>query len=416
MTIEPLSVIINILIKDIIVYNRYIQYVTLSKESNLELYNIYNIIRILFKERESFTLDELEVFFFNNYPALSPDKNETYKNIFKTIREQQVSDDMLIRLLDQIEARDKAKDMALVAFDVAEGKKPPEALQPHIDAFNVMAVKDDDVSQDLYAASFSELIANLELRPGLNWRLPSLNRILGPLRIGNFGFVFARPETGKTTFLASEETFMAEQLPEGVAAVHFNNEEEKDAVRMRQMQGALGVTLADIRANPKGMDERYDAILHKKLYLVDDATLEKHKVERICASMKPGLIVFDQLDKVQGFDADREDLKLGKIYQWARELAKKYGPVIAVCQADGTGEGVKWLNMGHVANAKTAKQAEADFILGIGKTTKEGEEYVRYLNVSKNKLMGGKDSDEKQRHGKAAVIIIPEIARYGEVK
>lgn len=415
MTIEPLSAIINILIKDIIIYNRYIQYVTLSKESNLELYNIYNIIRILYKERESFTLDELEVFFFNNYPALSPDKNETYKNIFKTIREQQVSDDMLIRLLDQIEARDKAKDMALVAFDVAEGKKPPEALQPHIDSYNVLSVKDDDVSQDLYAASFSELIENLELRPGLNWRLTSLNRILGPVRIGNFGFIFARPETGKTTFLASEVSFMAEQLPIETPAVWFNNEEEKDAVRMRQMQGALGVTLADIRSDPQGMDERYNAILQGKLYLVDDATLEKHKVERICASMKPGLIIFDQLDKVQGFDADREDLKLGKIYQWARELAKKYGPVIAVCQADGTGEGVKWLNMGHVANAKTAKQAEADFILGIGKTTKEGEEYVRYLNISKNKLMGGKDSDEKQRHGKAAVIIIPEIARYGEV-
>lgn len=415
MTIEPLSAIINILIKDIIIYNRYIQYVTLSKESNLELYNIYNIIRILYKERESFTLDELEVFFFNNYPALSPDKNETYKNIFKTIREQQVSDDMLIRLLDQIEARDKAKDMALVAFDVAEGKKPPEALQPHIDSYNVLSVKDDDVSQDLYAASFSELIENLELRPGLNWRLTSLNRILGPVRIGNFGFIFARPETGKTTFLASEVSFMAEQLPTETPAVWFNNEEEKDAVRMRQMQGALGVTLADIRSDPQGMDERYNAILQGKLYLVDDATLEKHKVERICASMKPGLIIFDQLDKVQGFDADREDLKLGKIYQWARELAKKYGPVIAVCQADGTGEGVKWLNMAHVANSKTAKQAEADFILGIGKTTKEGEEYVRYLNISKNKLMGGKDSDEKQRHGKAAVIIIPEIARYGEV-
>ncbi len=62
-------------------------------------------------------------------------------------------------------------------------------------------------------------------------------------------------------------------------------------------------------------------------------------------------------------------------------------PVIAVCQADGSGEGVKWLNMGNVANAKTSKQAEADWILGIGKTNDEGLEYMRHFCISKNKLV-----------------------------
>ena len=68
--------------------------------------------------------------------------------------------------------------------------------------------------------------------------------------------------------------------------------------------------------------------------------------------------------------------------------------------------------MENVANAKTAKQAEADWILGIGATHQEGMEYMRHIHASKNKLTGDEDTDPKQRHGKVDVLIIPEIARY----
>jgi len=96
-------------------------------------------------------------------------------------------------------------------------------------------------------------------------------------------------------------------------------------------------------------------------------------------------------------------------------LAKTYAPVIGVCQADVTGEGKKWLDMSSVANAKTSKQAEADWILGIGAVHDIGLEHIRYLHLSKNKLAGDEDSDPTLRHGKCEVIIKPEIARYGEL-
>jgi hypothetical protein len=86
-----------------------------------------------------------------------------------------------------------------------------------------------------------------------------------------------------------------------------------------------------------------------------------------------------------------------------------------VCQADGTGEGVKWLNMGHVANAKTAKQAEADWILGIGKSNDDGLSYVRNFNISKNKLSGDEDTLPEMRHGRFECVIKPDIARYIDV-
>ena len=57
-----------------------------------------------------------------------------------------------------------------------------------------------------------ELLYNESIKQqGLRWRLQTLNKMLGSLRKGDFGFIFARPETGKTTFLTSEITHFAIQ-------------------------------------------------------------------------------------------------------------------------------------------------------------------------------------------------------------
>ena len=138
-------------------------------------------------------------------------------------------------------------------------------------------------------------------------------------------------------------------------------------------------------------------------------------VEKIVKRFNPSLIVFDQIDKIKGFVNDREDLRLGAIYIWARELAKMYCPVIGICQADGTAEGQKWLTMDHVANAKTSKQAEADWILGMGAIHAEGMQFIRYLHLSKNKLIGDEDTLTKLRHGRMEVLIQPEIARFKDI-
>jgi hypothetical protein len=71
--------------------------------------------------------------------------------------------------------------------------------------------------------------------------------------------------------------------------------------------------------------------------------------------------------------------------------------------------------MANVSNAKTSKQAEADWILGLGKTHEETAEYIRYINLSKNKLMGDKDSIPSLRHGRFEVLIQPEQARFKDI-
>jgi len=242
--------------------------------------------------------------------------------------------------------------------------------------------------------------------------------MLGSIRGGDFGFIFARPETGKTTFLASETTYMAEQLSDEVGPILWlNNEEAGAKVKIRCYQAALGATLAAINSNPAGAQKAFiDKTKGKLLLLNPKGSISKRMVEKLVEQYRPSLVLYDQIDKVVGFNNDREDLRLGAIYQWARELGITYDfPSIAVCQADGTGEGQKWLTMGNVANAKTAKQAEADWILGIGKTPDIGYENLRYLHASKNKLAGDPDSDASLRHGRKEVLIRADIARYVDI-
>jgi hypothetical protein len=197
--------------------------------------------------------------------------------------------------------------------------------------------------------------------------------------------------------------------------VWFNNEQVGNEVMLRMYQAYFGVTLESLLGNPKRFKKEFADGVQGKFKLVDNANIDKASVEKICKQLKPSLVIFDQIDKVKGFAADREDLRLGAIYVWARELAKQYCPVIGVCQADGSAENVKWLTMEHVSNAKTSKQAEADWILGIGKIHAEGADYSRYLNISKNKLLGDEDSMADLRHGRFETYIEPTIARYVDV-
>lgn len=356
--------------------------------------------------------EELEVFFLSLHPAMEPVKKEFYHAIFENLQATDVSSAVVEDLLGALSRRDGLLQLAVSAYEAAEGrgdalavaKAASDLSQENIHSSDALTFVTDDLEQ-LYEKAVKE--------NGLRWRLKSLNQALGSLRKGDFGFVFARPETGKTTFLASECSYMAGQASSPV--LWFNNEEQGEKVMLRCYQAALGLPLEQLFSSMGKARKSYFDVTKGNLKLVDEARLDRRAVEAACETIKPALIVFDQIDKIVGFKADRDDLVLGAVYQWARELAKTYCPVIGVCQADGTAEGVKWLTMAHVANAKTSKQAEADWILGIGRSNDPGYEQVRHFNVSKNKLIGDKDSIPAMRHGQWDVLIEPTLARYKDI-
>lgn len=359
----------------------------------------------------------------NLFFAHKPKDKEYYEALFENLNSYNPVEATVHELLKSIKESKLLKQLSLLAYEVDQKKKTKDTF---LDLLQEYLKHQDEQEEEQDADVFvtddlGELLSTAVKDPGLPWRLKCLNQSLGPLRRGDFGFVFARPETGKTTFLASEASHMLLHTENPI--LWFNNEEAGSKVKLRVYQAFFGVTLEELYGNVDHYSKLFKEQSQGRFKLLDSAQINRRDVEALCKKYNPGLVIFDQIDKLQGFDADREDLLLGRIYRWARELAKQYCPIIGVTQADGSGEGVRWLTMANVANAKTSKQAEADFILGIGCTQEQGWESVRFLNISKNKLIGtgiqstngGTPPTSNNRHGKHQVFINPELARYSDI-
>ena len=406
------------IIKHLLDYSVWESYKDRLKLSDLtkDIQPVYSVLDNFHRQNEnktSLSTSDLANLLF----ASSAKDKDYYAGVLEQLNTLEVSEDTTLKLIQSILAHKKLKEISLAAYDVTEGKLEPEKMKHLLEDYLTQTEEQEKGETFEFISDDLEELANDTVKkPGLRWRLSALNQMLGSLRKGDFGFIFARPETGKTTFLASETTFMSEQLSDGDGPViWFNNEEQGNKVKLRCYQASLGLNMTQLFSNLAGNRDAYMAKTNGKHKIFDSGIIHKSTVEQVCKQFKPSLVIFDQIDKITGFNNDREDLRLGQIYQWARELAKEHCPVIAVCQADGTGEGQKWLTMANVANAKTSKQAEADWIVGIGKIADAGYENLRFLHASKNKLMGDTDTIPDMRHGRKEVLINAAVARYEDI-
>lgn len=408
------------IIKCFLTYNEWIKYKDKLNVKDLpkELHPVYSVLDSFHEsntDKSNLSVADLANLLF----AHKHKDKEYYENVIETLDKLQVSNLTTNILVNSFIENKLLKEISLAAYDVTEGRVNKESLLKLIQQLQEAPSIEAQEEFNFISDDIETLLNETYRQQGLRWRLGTLNKMLGSLRGGDFGFIFARPETGKTTFLASETTFMAQQLKEEDGPIIWLNNEEKGAkVKIRCYQAALGATLASINSNPAGARNAYLKATHGKHMLFDPkGAIHRTTVEKICRKYKPSLLIFDQIDKIVGFEADREDLKLGAMYQWARELAKEFNcAIIGVCQADGSGENQKWLNMNNVSSAKTSKQAEADWILGIGKIHDAGYENLRFFNASKNKLSGDEDTDPTLRHGRKECIIRADVARYEDLQ
>jgi hypothetical protein len=391
-------------------YIKYYNYIDLEyyKINNINIYKILLLLKTLHeKEKRDVSLEELEVFYYSSYPSLRMEEKVLISSIFKKVESVQVEESVLTDYFTSLKTQAVAGKIALEALNITKGNGSLSRIHELLsesDSVQIEGIPEDECTHDII-----ELLNSHVKGGGYLWRQKSFNVSLGPLRQGDFGFLFARPETGKTTLLADLVTNVVDQGADSVLWV--NNEESNAKVMLRLVQAAFGITKDELESSPdkwnKLFSEKYGAI-----HLMEASSANKKDVERWCEKYKPKLIVFDQLDKIRWYDDERHDLKLKAIYQWAREMAKKYAPFLAVCQAGGTGENKRYLNMNDVDSSHTAKQGEADFMIGLGMVDNDAEKDFRYISLCKNKLVGSSDTREDLRHAKMALRIRPTIGRY----
>jgi replicative DNA helicase len=414
-------------------------YLCSQSKENLAKYRRYIKPHVVVKETNTI-LDGMDKY-YKTFPGVTDFSWDSFSAFLIADQSKRLTDDSIVKLrMTLTKARTFVPHHAheevvktLIELDYlaqimeeCEKVKEGESDLEHVHILATNALKDVEryiEKDELFVTADLSVIADRITSSGYEWRLDALNRSLGPLRTGNFVIVAARVEVGKTTFLASEVSYLAQQLPKDRPVVWVNNEEESSVVFFRIVQAALGKESKEIIADSKKAMADYTTIMggNKDKIRVTKDLNNVRDLETLFREVNPGLIIFDQLDKVDGFNKgdEREDLKLGKIYKWARELARNYGPVIAASQLSASVVDLKdppFIGMDALRGSKTDKPGEADVVITIGKykdPKSPEEEMIRTINVPKNKLPGGGSKQvESDRHGQFLVTIDPIRARY----
>jgi len=408
-----------------------------QSKDNLHRYKRYVKPHVVAKET-SIILDGMEKY-YKTFPGIKTFEWEPFSSFLIADQSRRLTDDSIVNLrlaltkamtfVPHVAHEEVVKSLiemdylALIMEECEKVKEGSSNLEHvHIIATNALKAVERYIEKDeLFVSSDLTSMSERIKSSGYEWRLDVLNRSLGPLRHGNFVIVAARVEVGKTTFLASEVSYIAQQLPNDRPVVWVNNEEESSVVFFRIVQATLGLNSSEIIDDSAKAMENYTKILggNKDKIRVTKDTNNIKDLETLFKEINPGMIVFDQLDKVVGMKNDeREDIMLGKLYKWARELARTYGPVIAASQISAAAMDLKdppFIGLDCLRGSRTDKPGEADAVITIGKFKEPknlDEEMTRTINIPKNKMSGGPKSIEAERHGQYLVKIYPTKARF----
>jgi hypothetical protein len=392
-------------------FDSYYQY--LSSVQSRELQKIFYALVELHKAgKDEYTLEDLELCFYGEYPALKPAEKDLYSILFKRIRETDADETLVEKYLTNHKESQLAHKTASLALEVYEGRKPFSELVGFTKDLEVGNPLTEEVER--LPTTLAELLADYGDTPGFKWRLKCLNQSLGYFRKGTHGHIMARIEVGKSAMWISELTFMVQQMKGDEVADVFFNEEDGRGAMLRIMSAMLGKTEKELLDDPD-TDKKFHEAGGWRINFYDRPSLTRKFIEDMLEKDKPALCIVDNADKIKGFDADRKDLSLANIYKWLRELAKTYCPLISIGQADATAHNKKWVDEAQMADGKTGKPSETDFAIGIGKTADEGMTYVRHIYVSRNKCRAGPETIPGLRHGKFDVLIHPEISQYEDI-
>ena len=353
------------------------------------------------KFNRTMTPDEIEAYFISTNPTLTTAQNENYAKLFKNIKSEKpmgndVASDVLSRLFQQV----VGEDIANLGFDYVNGMQSTlEPLRGILDKYG-----DDftpNMNLDWHDASMDSVLSNLKLKYKWKFNIPTLAKRIPGVNAGHFAIVGARPNTGKTSFLASLIAAPNGFAHQGAKCVLLVNEETADRVLERYITSASGYTTDEQYklTHPYVYDD-YEKVkslynrVHGNIKIMETHDKQMPYVETVCKIEKPDVLIVDVGDKfasMQGFVRQDESLKANVIH--ARQIAKVYNCVVFyVSQLSTEAEGKVVLNQSMLEGSKTGKAAEADLILLLARNPHvQGqfeEDKQRHINIAKNKLTG----------------------------
>lgn len=362
-----------------------------------------------FPDAKAIDPDAFNLFFKSIHPTLKDEDLSVYDQLIRSIHAEEVGPEIEAGLMGRLTAAATAVDVVslIEKFNNGDEVDLRLELQGKLDAYDKLV--DRKVKNPQVLDPIEDLLKDEENDKGFHWRLPCLNRSIKPLVAGDFGVIAARPDKGKTTFCASELTFMAAQVDtvypgENRSILWFNNEGPGKRIVTRCFQAALNATMEDLvkLSNQPSVDpkwktkvrEDYAAALGGRpgvLRIFDIHDMWNYEVEDVIRKYNPAIVLFDMVDNIKfGGDVNnngqRTDQLLEAMYQWARLMAVKHDcAVLANSQISADGDGLQWPTLSMLKDSKTGKQGAADLIITLGTVNDPMLVNSRYIGTTKNK-------------------------------
>jgi hypothetical protein len=360
------------------------------------------------KYNRDLTVNEIEGLFFASDPTMTTAQKKVFKELFTTMRHEtpighDVANDILSKLFQQY----LGEEVANIGFNLVNGSQTSmEPLRRLVQNYRDDFLPDLNIEWD--DLEIDTLIEKNDLETRWHFNLTSLADQVEGVNAGHLVVGGARPNTGKTSFHASLVAGPGGFAAQGAKCVVLCNEEATHRVGARYLTAASGMTMREIRDNPREAQHRWGKL--KENIKIKDATGQNmHWVELVCKTYEPDIVILDMGDKFAP-DQSHEGLKLCAIH--ARQIAKEYGcAIFYMSQLSADAEGRTNLNQSMMEGSKTGKASEADLMILIAKEpvgdSGEGQninETLRHINIAKNKLSGW--------HGRITCHLNYQVGRY----
>lgn len=374
-------------------YHQYLNHELLAKETQ----EIFFSLKQFFKEHkdeDNLDIDKLETWFLHFYKkALLPEEKILYTKLFSKMKDlEDIDEALLIKELEKKALYEKISDKI-------NNNNPIE------DVYQLILAAEEKINSDeveVASTDISKLFKDHDVFQGLRWRLDCLNKNVQPINNGLFAVITARVNAGKTSFLASEISYIAQQLKDDEIIIWVSTEGSKEETKMRLLSCIFGMSLEKIsllhqKGYSKTLTEKYLAKLNgrERVLVIDGHGMTIFQIEKFCKKYNTKLLVLDMIDDIPitglGLNKNSTSVKEYELkYHWARQLSVKLAPVLATSQLKAKDD--KWTPwrqkypyMEDLYGSNVGKQGKAKYIITLGFEQGKDKVPLRYIATPKSK-------------------------------
>lgn len=318
----------------------------------------------------------------------NPKHKETLSAVIDTVGSRNVSGLNVVSAL--LAMKREAVSARLATALLAGDEKAAELMEEYkelADAqdFSAAAQREDPVfGWEAGAAEAQEAGELIKVAP------KALNeRLAGGCMRGHHILLFARPEMGKTSFLAN---LVAGFLKQNLKVLYIGNEDPITDVRMRFLGRILEWPRDRIIAEPAAADEIARNMTNWHLLgTVQLSPGSPHEIEELVREHKPDVVMIDQLRNLN-VRSNKSDSMVQHL-ETAAKAVRQIGIrnrclMVSVTQAGDSASGKAVLDMSDVDSSKTGIPGQADVMIGMGASAEDEMAGRRVLSLPKNKRSG----------------------------